>query len=265
MDMTTAAREPAASQKPSRPSEAHTVHDLGGASGYGSVPHSPSEPPFHHDWERRVFGMFGPALQASGKRPGEFRNALERLAPSDYFDNGYYGRWLAAIELLLSEYGVLAPGELDQRLGAPTNTGPVSRASSVAEVSADLLPPDLPQEQPPDLPDQLPDHLSGRPRHTTAQRKLAQAPIFKVGDAVVVRPRQTPGHTRLAGYVETKRGVIAEYHGAEVLPDSTAHNLGERPQHVYAVAFAATELWGTDAEAGVTVHIDMYECYLAAL
>ncbi len=92
----------------------HGVHDLGGAAGYGPVPHEPNEPPFHADWERRVFGLLGAVTGASAKRPGEFRYALERLAPDDYFGHGYYGRWLAGFELLLAEYGVVSPEELSE-------------------------------------------------------------------------------------------------------------------------------------------------------
>ncbi len=260
------------------------VHDLGGALGYGPVPHDPDEPPFHHGWEKRVFGLLSPSLAISGNRPGEFRHALERLAPSDYFQHGYYGRWLAALELLLCEYGVLEPGEVDQRLEAPAGTGPVSRAQPVSDVDADLLPPDTPATTPATTPpkETTPNTAGGATKSarstrapSTTQRKLARAPRFKVGDVVVALPRSGTeshsstvshsgtGHTRLPGYAEAKRGVVAELHGAEVLPDSTAHDLGERPQHVYAVAFAASELWGEDTEPGITVHVDMYECYLA--
>ena len=43
------------------------------------------------------------------------------------------------------------------------------------------------------------------------------------------------------------------------------HGLGERPQYVYGVRFSAVELWGADAEAGSTVHLDLFEEYLAPL
>jgi nitrile hydratase accessory protein len=38
-----------------------------------------------------------------------FRHALARLGRATYFDNGYYGRWLAAAELMLTDSAVLAP------------------------------------------------------------------------------------------------------------------------------------------------------------
>ncbi|HCB34831.1 MAG TPA: nitrile hydratase subunit beta, partial [Acidimicrobiaceae bacterium] len=188
--------------------------------------------------------------------PGEFRHALERLAPRDYFDHGYYGRWLAGLELLLTEYGVLEPGELDRRLGLPAGTGPAARAGRPAEVDPKLLPDGTPPEQ-----DGEPD---GEPDGTFAGRHLARPPRFRAGDAVVTVPRRTSGHTRLPAYATGKRGVVVRHHRAEVLPDSTAHDLGERPQHVYSVGFEASELWGAPAEPGVTVHVDLYENYLDA-
>ncbi|TMB02490.1 MAG: nitrile hydratase subunit beta [Deltaproteobacteria bacterium] len=45
--------------------------------------------------------------------------------------------------------------------------------------------------------------------------------------------------------------------------DTHAHGLGEHPQYVYGVRFGAVELWGADAEPGSTVHLDLFEEYLA--
>lgn len=226
------------------------VHDLGGRLGYGPVPYEPNEPPFHHTWEQRVFGMLFEILPITAIRPGETRYALERLAPEDYFDHGgYYGRWEARCELLLEEYGHLAPGELDRRLGAPVGTGPASRASPVVSKNPALLPADRPTPQP-DLP--------------TVIRELDNPPSFAIGDEVVARPAPQAGHTRLPGYVAGTTGSVVAIHPAEVLPDSTAHDLGERAQHVYCVGYNAADLWGSEAETGVTIHVDIYENYLSS-
>jgi nitrile hydratase len=56
--------------------------------------------------------------------------------------------------------------------------------------------------------------------------------------------------------------VVERIHGVHVLPDSNAHGRGESPQWLYTVRFTATELWGEDADAGVTSSIDAWECYL---
>ena len=39
------------------------------------------------------------------------------MPPDDYEQASYYERWLFAAETILVEKGVLAPGELDARLG----------------------------------------------------------------------------------------------------------------------------------------------------
>ncbi|MFT5531297.1 MAG: nitrile hydratase beta subunit [Candidatus Poriferisodalaceae bacterium] len=221
------------------------VHDLGGDDGYGRVPHDPDEPPFHDDWERHVFAMLGPAL--AGTVPGEFRHALERLSESDYFGNGYYGRWLSAFELVLTEHGVLAPGEIDQLLGADVDTGPVSRAAEAVAPDPSTLPADRPV-------------LAAAKR--SVRRVISAGPRFKVGESVSVIGPTGPGHTRVPAYIDGKAGVVAAIHPVEVLPDSTAHGLGERPQWVLAVAFDAVELWGAEAEPGVTIHVDVYENHL---
>src|ERR671930_612322 len=50
---------------------------------------------------------------------------------------------------------------------------------------------------------------------------------------------------------------------AESTPNKP-HFQGENPQHVYAVAFDSSDVWGPDGEA-CTIHVDLYESYLEAL
>ncbi len=244
-----------------------SVHDLGGVSGYGPVPHEPDEPPFHADWERRVFGLLGAVTSATARRPGEFRYALERLHPDDYFKNGYFGRWLAGFEVLLDEYGIVYRGDLALRMAglrdvalraagradltptAVSKATPARLVSPVADRVPSLLPPDRP---------------TPAPQRRTVRRELAEPPRYSVGDRVVAPAPIQPGHTRLPGYAVGKPGIVVKLHPPEVLPDSTAHNRGERPQHVYCVGYDARTLWGDDAEPNATVHVDLYECYLTA-
>ncbi len=226
------------------------VHDLGGTQGWGKVPHSPDEPAFHDEWERRVFGLMFQVLRHTATRPGEMRYALERLAPNDYFDHGgYYGRWEAVMEVLLEEYGHLAAGELDTRLGAAEGTGPGPRASPV--ITKDPL--RLPAER-----------RTPSPEGRTVRRELADPPQFTVGDRVVALGDNETGHTRLPGYITGAVGTVVKVHPAEVLPDSTAHDLGERPQHVLCIGYQAQDLWGDEAESGVVINVDLYENYLTA-
>ena len=226
------------------------IHDLGGTQGWGEVPHSPDEPAFHSDWERRVFGLMFQVLRHTATRPGEMRYAIERLDREDYFDHGgYYGRWEAVMEVLLEEYGHLASGELDDLVGAAKGTGPAHRASPVGQKD----------------PNQLPvDRTTPTPGGRTVRRDLAEPPKFAVGDSVVAFGHNETGHTRLPKYVSGVVGTVVKIHPAEVLPDSTAHDLGERPQHVLCVAYRAEDLRGSEAEVDVVINVDLYENYLTA-
>ena len=50
-------------------------------------------------------------------------------------------------------------------------------------------------------------------------------------------------------------------HPAFPQPDSNRVGAGERPEHVYAVRFAARELW-PDADVGASIVVDLWESYL---
>jgi nitrile hydratase len=187
------------------------IHDLGGMHGFGRVPWSAGEPPFHASWEGRVFALASLVLAGGVANLDAFRHAIERLDPVTYLTSGYFGRWLAAAELLLRE------------TAGKTLTPPASLRSL---------------------------------------RSVDRPPRFTVGGCVRTRRLHPSGHTRLPRYARGLRGRVALVHPAFVLPDTHAHGQGEEPQHVYAVRFAARELWGEGAEAGVQVHVDCFESYL---
>ena len=70
------------------------------------------------DWELLADALVG-ALGAHGlMNVDELRRGIESMPPADYEQASYYERWLFAIETILTEKGVLSPGELDARLGA---------------------------------------------------------------------------------------------------------------------------------------------------
>ena len=48
----------------------------------------------------------------------ELRRGIESMPPKDYERASYYERWLYSLEAILTEKGILAPGELDRRLEA---------------------------------------------------------------------------------------------------------------------------------------------------
>jgi hypothetical protein len=84
-----------------------STHDVGGVSGFGPIVREEREPPFHHEWEARVFALNRRLLQLGLYNLDEFRYAVERMPEKDYLASSYYEKWLAAIERLLREKKVL--------------------------------------------------------------------------------------------------------------------------------------------------------------
>ncbi|MBC6460612.1 SH3-like domain-containing protein [Actinomadura sp. HBU206391] len=81
------------------------VHDVGGQTGFG--PLDPEDgPPFHADWEARVFALNRALLGRGVYNLDEFRDAIELIPPEEYLAASYYERWLRAIETLVTEKGV---------------------------------------------------------------------------------------------------------------------------------------------------------------
>ena len=91
------------------------IHDLGGMDGIGPIDIEQSEPVFHEEWERRVFGLFVSAFSSGHFNVDMFRHAIERMDPAHYLESSYYEHWLHALETLLTENGVLTAEELAAR------------------------------------------------------------------------------------------------------------------------------------------------------
>ena len=101
------------------------IHDLGGMHGFGRIEREADEPAFHHEWEKRAFGIeffTGSRIGATGD---ESRHAIERLPPRVYLTASYYEKWILALQLLLEEHGVLTTDEIEARMAeiAATEAG----------------------------------------------------------------------------------------------------------------------------------------------
>lgn len=213
--------------------------DMGGTDGWGPVhPPTVDEPVFGEPWEGRAFALTLLTMgRVSGQNLDAFRHALERLDRQDYLDDGYYGRWLNAAELMLVDSGILAPGAIDARARA-------ARGENGTE-------PPVPEPRKPDY----------APTAAGSLRQVDTAPAFAVGDRVRAKDVSVPGHTRLPRYVRGHTGVVEIVQPAALLPDTHAHFQGENAQHVYSVRFDSHELWGAAAE-NFTLTIEMFETYL---
>jgi nitrile hydratase len=213
------------------------AHDMGGVHGFGAVAPEPDEPVFHADWERRVLALTL-AMGATGEWTLDAaRFARENRPPAEYLSKSYYQLWLAGLEQLLVERGLVAPDELAAGRSLRPAT-PLRRILGAGDASGWLR--------------------RGRPTNREAPRP----PRFKVGDRVRARNMHPLTHTRLPRYVRGHTGTVTRAHGCHVFPDSNAHGHGEDPQWLYTVSFPGRELWGAAADPAVTVSVDAFEPYL---
>src|SRR5262245_30623868 len=89
-------------------------HDIGGMHGFGPINPEPEadESVFHAEWEKRVFGL-RLAAGALGKFNIDMgRYARERQHPAEYLRHTYFENWLAGLEKLLVETGLVTAEEL---------------------------------------------------------------------------------------------------------------------------------------------------------
>ena len=203
--------------------------DLGGVMGFGPVIEEPNEPHFHENWEARVLGLTL-AMGALGLwNIDKGRFARENRPPSEYLNWSYYRIWLAGLETLINERGLLD--------GAENAENKSLRALSAANVAATLA--------------------KGGPAN-----RPPQAPAkYKVGDRVTTKNVHPTHHTRLPRYLRGHVGEVVIVHDAHVFPDFSAHDQGDNPQWLYTVRFKATDLWGADKNANDHVHADLWEPY----
>lgn len=89
------------------------THDMGGRPGAGPIDRS------EHvlaDWEVLADAV-NQALGAKGiRRTDEMRRAREDLGPDQYLSLSYYERWVASMETILVEKGILTRDEIDRRM-----------------------------------------------------------------------------------------------------------------------------------------------------
>ncbi len=202
------------------------MHDLGGMDGFGPVEHTPAEPYFHEDWERRTFRLMLAAIGAVGANGGMFRHSIERMDPAHYLSSSYWEHWLTGVATLVVEAGAATRVELEDAAGGRF---PLSR----------------------------PDR--GTPPEGLRERT---EPRFAVGDVVRVREWHPAGHTRAPRYVQGKRGVVVRVDRAFNIPDAEAHGGGFVHVPTYSVRFTSAELWGDGGAHGEVMHVDLWENYL---
>jgi len=211
--------------------------DLGGQPGHGAVVPEPEGELFHAGWEPRALALTL-AMGGTGMWNIDMSRAARETLP-DYAALSYYEIWIAALQRLLAERGLLAPDEVAAG-HALHPAPPLPRRLEAAAVPQVLA------------------------RGSPTERHADRPARFAVGDRVLLRAEAVPHHTRLPAYVRGRAGCIERVHGMHVFADSHAQGLGEQPQWLYTVVFDGRTLWGDEATPGLTVSVDAWECYLGA-
>ncbi len=211
--------------------------DLGGTHGHGPVKPEPDEPVFHGDWEKRAFALTLAMGMPGGWNIDMSRFARENRKPNEYLDMTYYQVWLAGLETLMKERGLVAEDEID-----------AGRSLHPSKQVARILKPE-------DVAKTL--HRGG-----PTERDTNTKPAFEVGQRVRAKNINPVTHTRLPRYVRGHVGTIERVLGCHVFPDSNALGKGEDPKWLYTVRFEGRELWGDQADPTARVSVDAWEPYL---
>lgn len=221
------------------------THDLGGVLGYGPIDATPDEAAYPEGWEGRCVGLIIGTMARGLYGVDEWRMRMEGLPPAAQFSMGYYRRWAHGLESCLVAHGVLGAAEI------------LARTQGIAEGRG-------PDERPTD-PELLAEVETLLRDGGPLLRELPDRPRFAVGDLVRTRrilvDEPGRGHTRLPGYAQERAGTIERVHPPMTLPDAAAVEPDARAEHLYTVAFPATDVW-PEAEAGQTVSADLFESYL---
>ena len=90
------------------------VHDRGGRPDASPIDRSEHE---LADWELLMDALVGTLGAGGVMNVDELRRGIESMPPDAYERASYYERWLFSVETVLTEKGVLEPGEIDARIG----------------------------------------------------------------------------------------------------------------------------------------------------
>ncbi len=211
------------------------IHDLGGMEGF-TLPERDTGRVPAEEWERQVWGLLfalgNPVLGVNARD-------TERIPPALYLAMPYYARWLHVQERAALERGLVTEAELRDPDGL---VEPVDDAGYTPPSPAEIL------------------GLLAADR--SAELDLDVPARFAAGDAVATRNDFPFGVTRMPGYVRGRRGVVRRDHGVHAFQDTPPPGAEPRPQHLYSVRFAASELWGARGHPRDSVHVDLWDDHL---
>jgi nitrile hydratase subunit beta len=219
------------------------IHDLGGREGFGPVRWKPDEDgaAFHEAWQARTWAicmcMFARwRRENNGWTLDWWRHVLERIEPADYLAMNYFDKWAQSCMAVLIDDGTAHINDFVSDVGG-------SKSASIVEQGKRT---NIKQ--------------AASPAAGSADAD-ASRPMFQVGDTVRGKLSVSAMHTRLPGYARGRYGLVNAHHGTQILPDASAR--GEiRKEHLYTIAFMASELWPGTTNRKDKVYIDLLESYL---
>ena len=222
------------------------IHDLGGRDGMGAINPTPAEPVWKAEWEKHAHTFFPLAFRAGFFGVDQFRFGMEQIEPIEYLSSTYYEHWVHSVTHHGVRHGQLDPDEIERR----------------TQYYLDNPDAPLPEGQDPD--GELTAFIDWAVKNgVAAGRDTGKKAKFSVGDRVTVVADAPAGHTRKAGYIRGKTGIIDLAHGEMIYPDTAGNDQGEAPEHVYTVRFTNEELWGAEeAEPNGSITFDVWEPYI---
>ena len=235
------------------------IHDMGGRFGDGPIPLKKidgkvvdDEPVFKTDWHAKAFAITVASASVGKWSIDKSRFFRESLPPKDYAKFDYYEKWSSALINLLVERGLINKNDLIEITKKAKEDN--LEVSQVTDEHQDVL--------------KAKDVAITLGRGGPSAREVLHSPKFKVGQEVRTinyspNKNMIGGHTRLPIYARGKKGKVILHHKGHVLPDASAHDLGDSPEHLYTVEFLSTELWGDkDGNQKDSICIDLWESYL---
>jgi nitrile hydratase subunit beta len=212
---------------------------MGGDHGHGPVVVEVDEPLFHAEWEGRVLALNLAAAANGCWNIDQSRFARENTPPTDYLSRSYYETWLYGLEKLVVETGMVSTEELESARSGESFEPVTAPPLTPVDVEAGLL------------------------RGNSTRMQVQVEASFVVGQRVQASSSAPAGHTRVPRYVRGHVGTVERDHGVFIFADSSAGTGEKNPQHLYAVRFEASELWGDDTSADV-IYVDLWDDHLEA-
>jgi nitrile hydratase subunit beta len=219
------------------------IHDLGGRQGFGPVEWKSDEHgrAFHEPWQARTWAICWLMISKwrrdnNGWTFDWWRHVLERIDPADYLAMNYFDKLAQSCMAVLIDDGTANVSDFVGNVSGPPTAG--------------LTTPDK--------------GAKGNADSTAATRSAgdsAAKPKFGVGDIVKAKPSMGAMHTRLPAYVRGRSGSINACHGRQVLADARAKG-EDRKEHLYTVAFMASDLWPESTGLKDKIYIDLWESYI---